>query len=97
MIKLGKSTRYLSKDKVETQGSKRAGCHIWCEIFTCQQNLEGHKELCHDLNAFFKCNICPKIFLKKKAMKSHARRFHKIPLFECKECGKKSKLKPAHN
>ena len=67
------------------------------EIFKCQQNLEEHKELYHGLSDFFKCYICPKMFLKKKAMKSHVRRFHKIPLFEWKECGKKSKLQQAHN
>ena len=47
IIKLGKSTRYLSTYEVETQGSKRVDCHMCDEIFTCQQNLEEHKELEH--------------------------------------------------
>ena len=54
------------------------------EMFTCQQNLEEHKELDHGLNAFFKCYICPKMFLKKKAMQSHVKILNKIQLFECK-------------
>ena len=98
IIKLCKSIRYLSKDKVKTQiKKKKVGCHMCDVIFTCEQNLEEHKELYRGLNAFFKGYICPKIVLTKKAMKNHVRRFHNITLFECKECGNKSKLQQAHN
>ena len=36
-------------------------------------------------------------FLEKETMKSHVRRFHKIQIFDCQECGKKSKHQQAHN
>ena len=50
IIKIGKSTRYLSNDEVEIQASKRVVCHMCDEIFTCQQNLQKHKEIEHGLN-----------------------------------------------
>ena len=67
------------------------------EIFTCQQNIKEQKTPNNGLNAFFKGYIFPKMFLKKKAMKSHFRIIHKIPLFECKECEKQSRLQQANN
>ena len=65
VIKLGKSTRYLSKNKVQTEGSKRVGSTLCEDMFTCQQNLEEHKELEHGLNILFKCNMVPKMFCKR--------------------------------
>ena len=52
-----KPTRYLSKDKVQTQESKRVSCTMCVEMFTSQQNLKEPKELDYGLNALFKCNV----------------------------------------
>ena len=62
VIKSGKSTRYMSKDRIQNQGSKRVGCTMCEQTFTSQQNQEEHKELDHALKALFKGNICSKIF-----------------------------------
>ena len=51
VIELDKSTRYLYKDKVQTKDSKRVGCTMYEETIPCQQNLEEHKELDHELIA----------------------------------------------
>ena len=42
------------QDKIKTQGSKRVGCTICEEVYTCRQNLEKHKELDYVLNALFR-------------------------------------------
>ena len=61
------------------------------ETFTCQQSLEEHKELYHELNALlFKCKHVSNNALKRKSIKSHIRIFHQTPFIERKECVKKS-------
>ena len=39
--------------------------------FQCQQNLDEHKGFGHGSNVFFNCNMCSKMFFKRKLMKSH--------------------------
>ena len=58
--KSDKSTRHLSKYKVQTQRSKIVDCTMCLEMFTCQQNIDIE----YRLNAIFKCNMWPN--LKKK-------------------------------
>ena len=61
VIKSGKSTRYLSNDKVKIQVYKSVACTMCEETITCQQNLQEHKELKNGLKALFNCNMCPNI------------------------------------
>ena len=63
-IKSGKSTRYLSKDKVQIKVPKQVICTICEERCTCHQNLKEDVELDNGQNALFKCSMNSNFFGK---------------------------------
>ena len=89
VVKAGKFTRCLSEQEVSDQELKQVGCDLCENLFTCQQNLDQHKESVYGINHFFKCNICPKTFMKRKPLADHIREVHRTPKIVCPECGKK--------
>ena len=92
-INYGSSIRYLSQNEVDSQEYKTIKCDECKEEFSCEQNLNIHKKDVHGLEVSlsFQCDVCLKTFSKRCLMKSHRSRVHRTPLYECKECGKKTK------
>ena len=77
-------------------GIEGVGCELYESLFTCQQNIEEHKQYVHGINNFFKCNICPKTFIKRKPLADHIIKVHRTPNVVCLECGKITKSQKHH-
>ena len=95
-IWFGSSFLQLSQNEVDLQKTKVVVCNICKNEFTCQENLIKHEKEEHNTDSSVQCDVCNKSFKKRYCMLKHRRRVHCAQLYECEECGKKSKTKTDH-
>ena len=82
-----------------SSASKDIKCSFKCTGLTARRKQRAindqvgysgkeRKQSVHWINNFFKCNIYPKTFIKRKPLADHVRKVHRTPNTVCPECGK---------
>ena len=89
-IRVGKFTRNLSEEEIQSQSLKTAKCSICDEELSCKQYMEAHMEETHNSSGSFRCRICDKGFSKKSSLNIHVKRKHLTTPRMCPDCGKTS-------